>query len=271
MTRTEAPQLPTWIREPFVHFLKHTIQAHDFYHLSIDGILMIIHNVRRIEELTAELEKLEKESNVFTKDQRPDDGASESARKRAEIAQKEADRGFPILNQQVSVGLWASLECLVREFVAGWLANEPGASQVDSVRKIKIRLADYDAMPEEERRFYIIDELEREIGAPLRQGVNRFESLLGLFGLSGEVDEGVRRQLFELSQLRNVIVHRRGVADMKLTESCPWLGLEIGQEVIINSESFHRYFDAACKYESVLLDRVKRIFGVHLDESDASR
>src|SRR5215216_1861472 len=48
----------------------------------------------------------------------------------------------------------------------------------------------------------------------------------------GEVTTPVRRVLLELSEIRHVLVHRRGKADAKLVKDrCPWLPFKIGEEV----------------------------------------
>lgn len=52
-------------------------------------------------------------------------------------------------------------------------------------------------------------------------GVARFETLLALVELSGAIDEEHRKGLFELQQVRNVIVHRAGIVDRRLREQCP--------------------------------------------------
>lgn len=258
VTRT----VPKWAREPLVHFLESLQRSHHFYHLAIDGITIIYQSFQRVEELTAELQKLDDESGK-KRDPEPDKlNRRESAKRRAELAQNEVNQGFPVLHEQAAVGIWGAIEVLVKELVAVWLENYAGATQIDPVRRIRIRLADYEAMSSGERYDYLASELERELSAALKSGVNRFETLLEPFGLSGPVDDTIKKGLFELSHVRNVIVHRRGVADKKLIEACPWLGLKPGDPVKIDSDAYHRYFDAAFKYEGIVLDRLKKFFGV---------
>lgn len=260
MNKGKTSRVPLWARKPFTHFLEHLEQAHTFYHLSINGILMIIHRSHRIEELTAKLERLDSESGLMHKQGHGHDGMRKTARSEAELAQHEVDQGFPVLNQQVTVDLWGALESLVRDFLAGCLANQTAPTGMDAVRKIKIRVADYEIMSKEERYYYLIEELERNLGAAFKQGINRFEALLDVFGFSGKVGKAIQKDLFELSQVRNVIVHRRGVADRKLVEACPWLGLTVGDRVAITTEAHHRHFDATIGYEKILLRRVTRYF-----------
>lgn len=258
-----APRkLPDWAREPLVHFLNSLKRSHDFYHLAIDGITIIYKSFERVEELTAELQKLDDEAGI-KRDPEPDElKRREWAKGRAELAQNEVNQGFPLLHEQAAVDIWATIEVLAKELAAAWLENYTGATQIDAVRRIRIRLADYEAMSPGERYDYLVSELERELSAALKSGVNRFETLLEPFGLSGPVDDTTKKELFELSHVRNVIVHRRGAADKKLIEACPWLGLRPGDPVKIDSDAYHRYFDAAFEYEKIVLDRLNRFFDV---------
>jgi hypothetical protein len=103
----------------------------------------------------------------------------------------------------------------------------------------------------------LVGELERELGTSLKQGVNRFEALLALFGLSGPIDDGTKKALFELSNVRHVIVHRRGVADKRFSDACPWMGLRPGDEVKVTSRQYERYLLAAVKYSVILRERLE--------------
>ncbi|QJW94913.1 hypothetical protein [Frigoriglobus tundricola] len=91
----------------------------------------------------------------------------------------------------------------MRLFLARWLENEPSAFDSDAVQKLKVRICDYEKLQGEERYFFILDRIEQETVAPLKVGVKRYEVLLEQFGLSGSVEAGVQRDLFELNQVRN--------------------------------------------------------------------
>ena len=251
-------RVPEWARSPFSRFLKDQIRAHEFYHLAIEGITIIRYSFQRMEELTEQLKALDEKSGIEHEDKPEGIKTYEEMKRRAERARREAERGFPVLNEQSVVNLWSSLETLITEIVACWIKNVPSAKQSEAVRKVPIRLSDYEAMSAEERLFYMVDELERDLSAPLKQGVNRFEVLLALFGLSGEVGDTIKRELFELSHMRNIIIHRRGMADKKLVDACPWLALKTGDLVTVTSDMYVRYFDAVHAYVGIVLGRVKQ-------------
>ena len=188
------------------------------------------------------------------------------ARKDANLAQHEIDTGFPLVFSSAVVALWSLLEAVVRSTVVAWLKNEPKSFSSDPIAKLRIRVGDYEKLPQEERFHYIAELLEGESAAGLRNGVERFEALLKPFGLGGAVPERLRRDMFEFAQVRNAIVHRGGTTDRQLTIACPWLGLSIGEDLPIKRQNFDRYGDAAHWYVVLLICRVRIHFGADVDE-----
>ena len=124
-----------------------------------------------------------------------------------------------------------------------------------------------ESLPHEDRPSYLLDLLEQEVASGLKLGVGRFESLLDIFGLSGAVPNFVRRYLFELSQVRNVLVHRRGIADRRLVDQCPWLKLQIGDRVVVRHEQMARYMTAGLAYAMTILQRLRCLFGKEEDSN----
>ena len=191
-------------------------------------------------------------------EERPRAEEMQDARKLAEVAQSELNKGFPLLHSQAMVSLWGSLEDLMRTFLSAWLANEPSAKQVETIRKLKIAVGEYESLDDYERCFHMVDLLERDVHSPLRQGVSRFESILQPFGLSGKVDSEVQKRVYELFQVRNALVHRRGVADRRLTEACPWLNLTPGKPISVSHEMYAGYAEAVAQYATQVVGRVRR-------------
>jgi hypothetical protein len=89
-------------------------------------------------------------------------------------------------------------------------------------------------------------------GADFKPGAARFEALLEPTQLSGPVPDAIRRTFLELSQLRNCLVHRSGVADSRLIEKCPWLGLSAGQRIRLSAADFRRFYLGALSYVLLL-------------------
>ena len=247
---------PDWARQPFNAFLDYVENLEVTLRLSIRGISMIRAIPKAVEALAkidTALEETNKKKSYAKK--------LKQAKADGELAQKEVDNGFPILHAQAVIALWGILESQTRSFLAAWLANEPKALFVSQVQKLRIQLGDYESLSQDERPYYILDLLERDVQAPLKQGINRFESLLAIFGLGGEVNETIGKDLFEMHQIRNVLVHRQGIADKRLVLACPWLKISIGDIIVVSHKDYERYSHAALCYVVELIIRIGAHFG----------
>ncbi|GAA0593130.1 hypothetical protein [Actinomadura livida] len=161
------------------------------------------------------------------------------AKRKADLAQKEKEKGFPLLHAHALVGAWGSLEALIEDLVESWIKYKPDITKTSPISKIKIPLGEFIQLSEDERARLIVTELQRDLKVDLKSGVTKYEPLLEAIGLGGVVDPRVKRSLFQSQQLRNVIVHRAGVVDRRLVDSCPWLGYETGDQVQIDEEVFY--------------------------------
>lgn len=244
--RKNVKAIPPWTTELFSEFLDHQEELMRVLHLSIGGIGMLRGRHKAIEVL----------ADLHGKTADEKDNLDRAARER-DLAQREIDNGFPLLHEQATVSLWGSLESLVRSFVARWLVNRPDAWQVDAVKRLRVRIGDYQLLEPSDRCLWVADLLDQEIGGPLRAGTSRFEHLLQPFGFDGPVEESCKKSIFELSQVRNVIVHRRATADRRLIEACPWLELSVGAKVLVTHAMWHAYSEAVSMYVLELIQRVR--------------
>jgi uncharacterized protein (UPF0147 family) len=249
---------PEWAKEPFRRFLDAIDRVVQVLHISIRGIA-VLRGVPRAIEAIAKLDDA---------DDTERDTKVEAAEAEAMLAQREVDEGFPLLHAQALVTTWSLLESLIKEFVTAWLRNHPDALLAQPVAKLKVPVSKFIGLSEVERCAFLTSLLENDLASSLRKGAGRFESLLGVFDLSGPLPPSLSRDLFELSELRNLIVHRRGIADARILESCPWLGLRLGEEVHVSSEQFTRLSTSASRYIVCLLVRVGERFGVDMSEFD---
>ncbi|OFW10685.1 MAG: hypothetical protein A3H27_11320 [Acidobacteria bacterium RIFCSPLOWO2_02_FULL_59_13] len=184
------------------------------------------------------------------------------AQRLSELAQRECLTGFPLIYAQATVTLWGALEDLIRTFVAKWLQEVPAILLNPPLSTLKVRLGEYENLSPEEKGVFLADALDRATNGALKQGVTRFEALLEPLSLSGTVPDDVRTDIFELGQVRHVIAHRRGIADRKLLEACPWLTVSHGSPLDVSHRDFARYYGAAMSYVRELVVRVYEHFGV---------
>jgi hypothetical protein len=232
------------------HLDKHERRTH-VLRLSMSGISMIRGVPKAIAALAAADAGLEDAKEKM-----------ERAEKDKELAQREVDHDFPLLHEQATIALWSELEALVRSFLARLLANNPAAWHCEAIKKLRVRLGDYVGLETLDRCLWIIDLIDQELSGPLRSGVTRFENLLQPFQLSGSVEPECQKALFELSQVRNVLVHRSGVADRKLLEACPWLNLKAGDNLQITHEMWQAYDGAVGVYVLEIIQRTRVYFGI---------
>ena len=184
----------------------------------------------------------------------------EEAERQAEFAKQELDKGFPLLHAQALISCWTALEVYVENLLAAWLENEPSSLEAEAVKKLKVPLWEYHQMDAQERCLYTMQLLQRELSGPLTAGITAFEVQLRPFGLAGHVDKDISKDIFEANHLRNVLVHRGGVADRRLLSACPWLALELGEPVVVGHEEFGRLSLAIIHYAFVIHDRVRQHF-----------
>jgi hypothetical protein len=249
---------PKWISRPIADLLNDVARQKELVHLSTRGIAglmsapIVAEAAARIrnEQLTEERKRYEQEI--------------------ADMAKRELADGFPLLYSQAVIALWHTLENHMRRIVVAWLTNDPNALQVDEVKRLKIKLGDYFALDDIERMYFIADQLDQDVSAPLKLGVGRFEALLAPFGLSGQVDDIVRKAVFELQQVRNVLVHRGGQIDRHFLEKCPWSERASGELIQVTHQMYKRFELAVFAYAMTLLTRIEVRFSVNTDWSKKS-
>lgn len=177
----------------------------------------------------------------------------EHAERVAATAKREVASNFSSLFDMATIVLWGALESAVRDFVARWIAKYPQARELDSVGKIKIRLSDYVQLSNEELHQHVVDQLDRELGAPLKKGAGRFDSLLSSVGIAVPLDNELRRTLLEMSEVRNVLVHKAGTADRRFIEACPWYGVMEKNPVSVDRTKYEKYRAAVNSYAAATL------------------
>src|SRR3990172_3972107 len=164
MTKT----FPDWASQPFSDFLEYSDRLHKILHLCMHGILTLRGIPNVIEVLRDTAKEYERDGY--------DENRLKRARQEADLAQSEADNGFPILHSQTTIALWSSLESLVRTFLVAWLTNVEDAKSCDELKKVKVRLGEYESLIGEDRNYYLLDLLEDSMGTRRSPGIGRFEA-----------------------------------------------------------------------------------------------
>ncbi len=175
------------------------------------------------------------------------------ARKAARIAKEERDSGFSYIFGLGAVKLCSLMETAVDDLVMAMLCS-PECRQRPAVTRLKGSLVEFIALDHEEQSRHLADALAFDLKSTFKPGVGRFESLLDAIGLGGPVEDDVRREIMNLLETRNVLVHRSGRADKKFINNCPSLGFKEKDEVRIDRDRFSKYI-AACGWYLLEMNR----------------
>ena len=245
--------------QPFIRALEQHEELHRLLHLSMQGIATL----RGVPGAVEVLAKL-----------KPEDGLNlgkrlAGAKKQADFAETEVDRGFPTLHAQTLLSLWAIVERLIRELLAVIIENDPDALEIEAIRKLRVRVGELLAYEGYERAYFLVGLLDREVSGPLRHGINRFEDVLASFALSDAVEEDMSRTFFEMQQLRNLHAHRLGYADRTFVDRCPWLDPAEDGYVQVTHEMLETYFEAVAWYTLEIMCRVGQRYGWTREEFEA--
>lgn len=257
VSKSKKPRIPEAITKHF----KESRETHENIHQIIYVSRKGIRSVTKMPSLVEALERLEnKEIN--------EDGKKRiaAAQKEADLAMAEIEKDFPVLHGLAVVALWSWLEHCIKGFIALWLAHHKGAIKAPALGRLRIKMAHYMTLSKAEQMKEIVDLLERELDAGDKIGVNRFESLLMPFGLSGSVTKKCSDTLHELQQVRNLIAHRSGKADRHFKSECPWIKVKIDQKVNVSREMFLNYSASTIVYLTELIYRVGDVYGIPIRE-----
>ena len=244
----ESSGIPQWAKEPLNRAVDQLEQIQQVLHLSTRGMTMLRATPRVVE--------------VLVKQGQSERESLEAARYEAELAGREVENDFPVVHGQALIALVAMFEAFVKDFAAAWMRNRQEVLVHEDIAKLRFKLGDYLPLADDERLEYIAERLDENLPPSLR-GVSRVEAFLSPLGLSGEVADETRKTIFELHNVRNVLVHRKGEADRRFVDACPWMGYEIGDDIRVTHTDFERYITAQHDYLEEIIHRVREVFGLH--------
>jgi hypothetical protein len=246
-----ADNEPSTLRHTLVERLNRAIRERSTLNMFVDvtlaGMLAASDATKHI-ELRREIAEILQEPDPFPTEEEFQERRDEAKRIEA-FAREQAGRGFPYLFSSATVRLWSILEALVDDLGLAVLCHPDFQFPADSpLLKLEGPLVPFVNAPQEERAERISIALKQKLGAALKPGVARFEAFLEPLGLAGKVDDTVKRVLIELSSVRNVLVHKNGIADKRFVDACPWLELTLGSEILLTRNDFHMYGLAVAWY-----------------------
>jgi hypothetical protein len=166
--------------------------------------------------------------------------------------------GFQLLSAQALVALWTELEVMIQDLFVAWLLDFPECLDHKIFQKLSIPFSVYHRLDEESRIQALYKIFVAHAPDTKSQGINRFEAILMPLGISGVVDGEIKRAIYELHLLRNLIAHQRGQVDLKFIETDFGKSYKLGDKVYIYDRQFRNYCAATMEYAYAILDRIKK-------------
>ena len=162
---------PEWAFAPFDACSTRLRDIGRVHRASLLGLRVVTEFPKYLPQLLSQTQKREFDDTLRTIGQ-----SIENIAKAAEKSKVDIRRDVPFVNSSAVVSLWSALEVGIEDFLIAWMMNQPGALRVPALRKIKIALAEYDALDREGRMRVLLKELENSVIG--KQGVDCFEPLL---------------------------------------------------------------------------------------------
>ncbi len=240
------------MRRLFEDFLRHVDEVSRLLVLCISGI----NSISKMDKLVLEIAKLEQLQTGQT-----NEAKVKRAREMAQFAKGEIKDKYPFLHSLALVSVWSGLESLIDKLVVWLLKYRQSSAKKEVISKIKIPWAEYELFDDNDKYYYLVKELERSVNANVKRGVDKFETLLDVFHVAGHVDRKVKKNIYELYNVRNIIVHNASVVDASFLKACPWKKYKVGEKIKIMPRDYVRYRDAITEYMTCVVKRLVVKYG----------
>jgi hypothetical protein len=189
-------------------------------------------------------------------------------RRAVPIALAQKDRGCPFLHGLAAVAVWGELEAFVEDYAIEMLLFDDHLWRSETFAKLRAPVVDFMAMSLRERAEWTVQAIQRDMGAGQRNAISLLQSPVESVGLNGQVNELVKRPLIELCAIRNLLVHRRGVADKRFLSLCPWSPIAVGDNACVDGPKLDWYASAAVLFGCELLVQTLKKYGEDASQED---
>ena len=246
-----------WLRRAFRQYISYVRDTHKLVALAALGISRMEGEIQLVEAL------INYDLTVSGIEERSEEQSRRiaEAKERAAFAKRENEEGFPFLCAHSLVGLWGAFEGAVDDFLATWLVAHPDKLTDAETIRLRVSASDLLALSEQDRVRLVLGELTRSQSVEARMGISRFEGLLSRVGLSGEVSETVKRQIFEMQQVRHLWAHRGGRPDEAFRSRCPWMHADPSGKIRVDMNRLNDYGATTVRYAIDIENRALRRHG----------
>ena len=130
--------------------------------------------------------------------------------------------------------------------------------------RVRVPLTVFNRLSEEDQFRLLADRYD----GPER-GVDRFATLLEMIDAKPNITAETRHHLRELQQVRNVILHRGGIADQRLCNVARTFEPERGVAIRLDEDQLGAYAQAINNFEFETVTATLRLAGAESEEQEA--
>lgn len=181
---------------------------------------------------------------------------SDPAKYQAARVEIELRQDFNTLKSQALISLCAAAEVFITDLVVNRLLHDNSLFKRPPWCDIKVTVGELAGLAPEDFGRFLVEAQKLKLNFESKAGVDRFEKLLGAVGLGGPVTKELNEQVFELFNVRNVLIHRRGIADQKLLDACPKAGFKLNEALVITDKHYDLYWQAVTFYGGLVMERL---------------
>lgn len=241
------------------------LESDKTFRLATRGITSLMHLPKTLDTIEVINDALKPYSD---KPESKDRLSKEAAEEYAKFAETQIKEGFPLLVSQTLISQWSFLEATINDSIIHWLKATKFKTITDDLKSLKVSFSDIHVSSNAEKAASLIRAFERE-KLQKKDAVKRFEMLMIAVGwkkggaeyeefLSDEKisDKDFEKKLYELSKIRNLLLHKAGIVDKKFKSDCPWRKDRLNQKIKIKPKDYSDFNSAMMIYLTGIVNRI---------------
>ena len=159
----------------------------------------------------------------------------------AKFGKEEIEGGFPTFLSHSSVAMWSAVEALVEDILVGAIGDNEIYIGLLKEKYPSLKIKD----------SHTADMIVKNWGSSLkskRYAGDRYVEMLSLIFDGFEIEQQYVDDISELAEIRNAIMHRMGIVDVRLVEKFPDRNFNLGDKIIVTKEMYSKYHIACGKF-----------------------
>ena len=248
-----------WWASPFVEFINYNNHQKALFQLTEEALTQW-RDMNRLREAMAKASRTLNRGDEASKFEK----AAERIKAQVKLAEIEYDNKFAHLRGAYIVLFWSGLEALVDDVVLAGIEHGHLKTDVVKLEKIRVRLVDIMSLAPAELARKAFDIIRADVLS--QGGMGRFDDLLAAVGLDFAVSKETRDALWDMSAIRNLLAHRRGIVDQQFMDRCPGSGQTLGEALTIEAQTIDRFNHEVYQFVAGLMERLLVAWELDPDE-----